>query len=50
MLDDQSVIGASQSHPEPVEGDFGGLLSRNREKSSFDELRMISRYARSSNL
>jgi hypothetical protein len=26
------------------------LLSRNREKSSFDKLRMISRYAQLSNL
>jgi hypothetical protein len=33
-----------------VEGDFGGTLGRNREKSSFDKLWMISRYARLSNL
>jgi len=48
MLDNHAGIRASQS--QPVKGDFGHLLSRNREKSSFDTLRMTSRYARLSNL
>jgi hypothetical protein len=33
-----------------VEGDFGAILGRNREKSSFDRLRMILRYGRFSDL
>ena len=58
MMDNQPIIPASQSQSEVppelveglVEGDFDSMLGRNREKSPFDRLRMISRYARLSNL
>ena len=50
MLDDHSAIQASKSHAELVEADFRALSGRIREKSSFDGLRVISRYVRLANL
>jgi hypothetical protein len=50
MLHDRSVIRASQSHLSLSKGTCAALLSRDREKLSFDKLRMISRYAQLSNL
>ncbi len=43
MLDDHSATRTSKSHAESVEAGSCDLSGENREKSSFDGLRMVSR-------
>ena len=50
IVGNDTVNEASQSYPEPVEGDFCVLWRTGREKPSFDKPGMLSRFARLSNL